>query len=59
MSPHGLQLNFDPNHLMATDGKTAITEDMRNRAVKLEDSTSLSSPNKVFIDPWTNIKWVE
>jgi hypothetical protein len=49
---------YDPNRLVATDGKTLITEEMRRRAIMLEQY-DIRPPNKVFVDPWTNVKWVE
>ncbi len=49
---------YDPNRLVATDGKTPITDEMRRRAIKLEQY-NMRPPNKIFIDPFTNTKWVE
>ena len=49
---------YDPNRLVGTDGKTPITEEMRKRAIKLEQF-DMRPPNKIFIDPFTNTKWVE
>jgi hypothetical protein len=43
---------------VGTDGKTPITEEMRKRAIKLEQF-DMRPPNKIFIDPFTNTKWVE
>lgn len=51
-------LFYNPNRLVATDGKTPISEEMRKRAVKLEQ-IDMRPPNKIFIDPFTNVKWVE
>jgi hypothetical protein len=49
---------YDPNRLVATDGKTPITEEMRRRAIKLEQY-DMRPPNKIMMDPFTNLKWVE
>ena len=53
-----MDLFYNPHRLVATDGETPITEEMRKRAVKLEH-LAMRPPNKVFIDPFTNTKWVE
>jgi hypothetical protein len=44
--------------LVATDGKTPITDEMHRRGIKLEQ-LDMHPPNKIFIDPFTNTKWVE
>jgi hypothetical protein len=49
---------YDPHRLVGTDGKTPITEEMRKRAILLE-KIDMNPPNRVFIDPFTNTKWVE
>jgi hypothetical protein len=41
--------------LVGVDGKTPITPEMKARAVLLEDNP----PHRLYIDPFTNVKWVE
>lgn len=45
--------------LMATDGKTLITNEMRERRVKLEDIHTPDRELGVYLDPFTNIQWLE
>jgi hypothetical protein len=54
----GIQLNFDPEHLVSTDGKTEVTPEMRKRGVRME-KLDREPPNQVFTDPFTNVTWVE
>jgi hypothetical protein len=62
--PIGQPVTVQPAHqrgllgLVATDGKTPISSEMRARAIKLEE-LNMHPPNKIFIDPFTNTKWVE
>jgi len=50
---------YDPRYgLVATDGRTPITSQMRARAIKLEQ-IDMRPPNSIWIDPFTNIRWVE
>ena len=49
--------NFRP--LIATDGKTPISQEMRDRKVKLEDIETPEQKLGVYLDPWTNIQWIE
>jgi hypothetical protein len=52
--PQGLP-GFDPSQLMSSDGTTVITPEMRDRKICIEDNPTC----KVYIDPFTNIQWVE
>lgn len=49
---------FDPRHLVATDGKTPVTEEMRRRAIQME-KLDMNPPNKIMVDPFTDTHWVE
>lgn len=50
---------FDPRYgLVATNGKTKVTDEMRKRAIQL-DKIDMNPPNKIMLDPFTNLKWVE
>lgn len=59
--PEQKQLHFDFHHyrLVATDGKTPITEEMRRRAILLEKINTPNQKMKLYIDPFTNLKWLE
>lgn len=52
--PQGLP-GFDPSRLLSADGTKEITPEMRERAVCIEDNPTC----KVYLDPITNIQWVE
>jgi hypothetical protein len=45
--------------LIATDGKTIISQEMRGRRVKLEDIRTSDRELGVYLDPFTNIQWIE
>ncbi len=45
--------------VLAADGKTVITDEMRARKVKLEDIQSADGPVGVWLDPFSNSQWVE
>lgn len=44
--------------LVATDGKTPITTEMRRRGILIE-KIDMTPPNRIYLDPWTNLRWVE
>lgn len=52
------QVRLPTGLVSSADGKTPITEEMRARSIKLEQ-LDMNPPNKIFIDPFTNVKWVE
>jgi hypothetical protein len=49
--PHG--------QLIAIDGKTLITDEMRARKVKLEDINNPDGNQAVYLDPFSNAQWIE
>ena len=54
------QIEFFPGHrLVATDGKTIVTSEMRARRVKLEDIHTRDQNFSVWLDPFTNVQWLE
>ena len=54
------QIGFFPEHrLVAIDGKTIITGEMRARRVKLEDIHTPNQNYSVWLDPFTNVQWLE
>jgi integrase len=50
---------FHEHRLVATDGKTIITGEMRARRVKLEDIHTSNQNYSVWLDPFTNTQWLE